>query len=150
MFRINSCHQPPLTVYSHLNLPEGNSPQHCVGFLFLALHPASAFSSDASSSPHQPHLTISHKRISHNSHIPTSYHNRTQTHPTQLISHISSHKLSSHICSHNTSYTIHLTQLIYHISSHKIASQISSHKSSHTTSSHTIASHISSRPTHLT
>ena len=71
------------------------SPHHCVGFLFLALHPASAFfsssfSSAASSSPLPHHHTISQKRISHLiSHL-------TQTHITHNFT-------SPNFISHNSS-----------------------------------------------
>ena len=107
------------------------SPHHCVGFLFLALHPLPSPSPSPPPPPPSPPSSvllltlISHTLISHTTHHTFISHtiHLTPTHDTHTITHI-----------HLTHIT-HLTQI--------------SHTPFHTHSSHTCSHHTHSSHTNL-
>ena len=98
------------------------SPHHCVGFLFLALHPLPP-PSPPSPPPHTTHLT---QIISHTLNSSTT--------PLTLISHNSSHTHLAHILIHLIlTHTHTLTHLISHTSHTHSHTPHLTHNSSHTT-----------------
>ena len=131
------------------------SPHHCVGFLFLALHPASAVSFSSSPPPPPPPLrcflltSFTTHLTQFLSHKPTHSHHLTQLPPnsTHSLTSLTIHLTKLH--SHNFSHTTHLS-LIISLNFHQ--TQLTppiSFNSSHTTSSRTTSSHDLTHTTHF-
>ena len=128
------------------------SPQNCVGFLFLDLHPpgvsASSSSSSASSSSTLSHTQLCHTKLCHmhivtynfvTHNLVTHTHKLSHTHTTlshTTLSHTNCHThnfVTHHLC-HTPSFTyLFVTHLLSHI--------FVTHRLSHTALSHETLSH---------